>query len=566
MGGPGAPWFEAAAPGLLTARAARNFLGVYPAGDWPEVVKLLALLGIAAVHNAQGGTGPGAAAPVALPELRAMAAEAGRAGIIRRAAQGELAGRLEELRQDLAGAAADADPPPPAVPGIPAGEPLALVQRQRAAERRMMDTLEAEARAGANATVLQQRPTAQISHGVRSRPRRDVGPRVDSGRAATGGLRKKPSAAWRRGYPPAEVWVVPTSDGEVDQNFKDTLGGAGAGMGPTVNPPWWFREGNEAKQPHRHKKVRAEPRLAYTRVIEEQRGDRRGTDDLVTAKYLPVRSSGYGAAKARTEKHRGGTAQAVQLRKDYAAQQQIQDGGPADVSAPAAEEYRKLKASAGSLGHVPPAQHPPAPTCPPAEGRGAIAVADAFLRDPWMHHFSGGPHGPGDDVALARLGRSESDVATLGPEAKEAAWPAAPVPTVSEEKPSGTAALDGVAAGALADLAPPSAEELRSISKHTDLVLTLREKKDLYGKWIGDFKDSKPMTWKPKWRGVEDTSLASGLPIPETEPSASVRAADLSHPALSAQQRKLAGWGPSSNREDFKWDFDQIFGSEQVEA
>ena len=95
-------------------------------------------------------------------------------------------------------------------------------------------------------------------------------------------------------------------------------------------------------------------------------------------------------------------------------------------------------------------------------------------------------------------------------------------------------------------------------------MLTLREKKDLYGKWVGDFKDSKPMTWKPKWRGVEDTSLASGLPIPETEPSASVRAADLSHPALSAQQRKLAGWGPSSNREDFKWDFDQIFGSEQV--
>ena len=114
MGGTVAPWFEAAAPGLLTARAARNFLGAYPAGDWPEVVKLLALLGIAAVRGAQAATGEvpaAAAAPVGLSELREMAAEAGRTGILRRAARGELAGRLEELRQDLAEAAADADPP-----------------------------------------------------------------------------------------------------------------------------------------------------------------------------------------------------------------------------------------------------------------------------------------------------------------------------------------------------------------------------------------------------------------------------------------------------------------------
>ena len=551
MRGAVAPWFEAAAPGLLTARAARNFLGAYPAGDWPEVVKLLALLGIAAVRGAQAGTGevPGAsAAPVGLPELRAMAAEAGRTGILRRAAQGELAGRLEELRQDLAEAAADAEAPPAAVPGVPEGDPLARKQRQRAAERGAADVAEARANAGTRAAAAAAQP----------RPRQGkkaIGPRVDSGKTVPGGLRKKPSAAWRRGYPPAEAWTVPADGSGVGSGrpVGDTLGGAAAGMGPAVHPPWWFREGNGAQQPARKKKARAEPRLAYSRVLAEERGGRVGTGDLVTAKYLPVPSSGYG----KSAKPAGSVAQAVRAGIEYAKRPEADSpvvGTMGSASARALETE-----GAGSSGR---GASTKGGTAGPAstEGRGAIAVADAFLRDPWMHHFSGGRLGSEDDVALARLGRDYPGPVQHLPTEAVAGGAAAPSQPVPGPEPLRPEVRDGVAAGAIADLAAPSAEELGSITKHTDQVLSLKEKKELYGNWVGDFKDAKPMTWKPKWSGVDEAPASTASDI--AQPAAAMAAADLSHPALSAQQRTLAGWGPSSRREDLKWDFEQIFQSE----
>ena len=554
MGGAVAPWFEAAAPGLLTARAARNFLGAYPAGDWPEVVKLLALLGIAAVRGAQAGTRevPGAAAaPVGLPELREMAAEAGRTGILRRAAQGELAGRLEELRQDLAEAAADAEAPPVAVPGVPEGEPLARKQRQRATERGAADEAEARAKAGTRAVAA--------AAAVQPRPwqgKKAVGPRVDSGKVVSRGLRKKPSAAWRTGYPPAEAWTVPAEGSGIGpgQPVGDTLGGAAAGMGPAVHPPWWFQEGNEARQPVRKKKGRAEPRLAYSRVVAEEDGGRIGTGDLVTAKYLPVPSSGYGKSVKPVSSVAPAVRAGIEYKKRPEADSSVA-GTMGDASTRAMET-----GGAGSSGKGASAQGATATADPATEVRGAIAVADAFLRDPWMHHFSGGMLGSGDDVALARLGHDSSGpMEHLPAEAVTGGATASSQPVPGPE-PLRPKVRDGIAAGAIADLAAPSAEELGSITKHTDQVLSLKEKKELYGNWVGDFKDAKPMTWKPKWNGVDEVPATTASNI--VRPAAAVSAVDLSHPALTAQQRKLAGWGPTSRREDFKWDFDQIFQSE----
>ena len=176
-----------------------------------------------------------------------------------------------------------------------------------------------------------------------------------------------------------------------------------------------------------------------------------------------------------------------------------------------------------------------------------------------MHHVSSGSLGSGDDVALARLGREYAAPAELRPAEAAAGGGAAPSWTEPNPDPLRPEARDGVAAGAIADLAAPSAEDLGSISKHTEQVLSLKEKKELYGNWVGDFKDAKPMTWKPKWNGVDE---APAVVAPNPDQSAAVAAAELSYPALSAQQRKLAGWGPSSRREHFKWDFDKIFHSE----
>jgi len=379
---------------------------------------------------------------------------------------------------------------------------------------------------------------------------------VDSGKAVPGGPRKKPSAAWRKGYPPAEAWTVPADGSDTGPGgpARDTLGGAAAGMGPTVHPPWWFREGNEAQRPARKKKARPEPRLAYSRVVAEERGGRIGTGDLVTAKYLPVRSSGYG----RSVKPVGSVARAARAGAEYARRPDAPR--PTSDSADRASALACDTGGAGSSGQGPPAQATAAMAPgPAAAGPGAIAVADAFLRDPWMHHFSGGSLGSGDDVALARLGREYAAPAELRPAEAAAGGGAAPSWTEPNSDPLRPEARDGVAAGAIADLAAPSAEELGSISKHTDQVLSLKEKKELYGNWVGDFKDAKPMTWKPKWNGVDE---APAVVAPNPDHSAAVAAAELSHPALSAQQRKLAGWGPSSRREHFKWDFDKIFHSE----
>ena len=175
---------------------------------------------------------------------------------------------------------------------------------------------------------------------------------MDSGKAVSGGPRKKPSAAWRKGYPPAEAWTVPADGSDTGPGgpARDTLGGAAAGMGPTVHPPWWFREGNEAQRPARKKKARPEPRLAYSRVVAEERGGRIGTGDLVTAKYLPVRSSGYG----KSVKPVGSVAQAARAGAEYARRPDAPR--PASDSADRASALACDTGGAGSSGQGPPAQ------------------------------------------------------------------------------------------------------------------------------------------------------------------------------------------------------------------
>ena len=92
-GGAGAPWFEAASPGLLTNRTARNFLMSYTEAQYAEVVKLLTIQGICSLAQTHG--------PRVLPlaELREAVAHA------------QAALTLEEHIPEVAGKLANTDQP-----------------------------------------------------------------------------------------------------------------------------------------------------------------------------------------------------------------------------------------------------------------------------------------------------------------------------------------------------------------------------------------------------------------------------------------------------------------------
>lgn len=50
-----APWFAEASPGLLTNRTVRNFISHYSQSQWPEVIKLVLIHGIIALHKQHPG-------------------------------------------------------------------------------------------------------------------------------------------------------------------------------------------------------------------------------------------------------------------------------------------------------------------------------------------------------------------------------------------------------------------------------------------------------------------------------------------------------------------------------
>ena len=444
-GGAGAPWFEAASPGLLTNRTARNFLMSYTEAQYAEVVKLLTIQGICSLAQTHG--------PRVLPlaELREAVAHA-QAALTLEEHIPEVAGKLATVQAELEAMQADL-----------------LEPRGPAAEARAKEATAAACDpAGPRRVAGAARPRTGPE-----RPRAAAG-RLDTGRfKAVGGMKQKPSARWRAGEPSTQGDKV-----HIRKEPEDPvrLGGAAAGMGPEVYPSWWFHQNVAAPAPAPEKK-RAGPRLAYSKVRKETR--RVVADDLVTAKYLNVPSSGYGRKVPRARAP-GAMAHAV-AEREY--EKKVEQAPTVPVVAVGPERPAPAGTAPGAA-----ADDEPAST--------VVDVADKFLADPWMTSFAG-PAGE-SLPALHRAGIHAD---------------AADDTSLNE--------TEGSAAGVTFSIHAPPPEVVKQVTKRTDEApLSLHEKRKLYGNWIGDFSAAPTSSWKPLWADNCRDPHAMVKPVPsENDPA-----------------------------------------------
>ncbi|GBF91618.1 hypothetical protein Rsub_04358 [Raphidocelis subcapitata] len=299
-----APWFEEAAPGLLTNKAIRRFLEGYSPSLWPEVLKLALLHGLIAIQAQHPGQTLSPAQLRALVERGAVAAVVERKLPALQREMLDLQARLDAVYDEVSGAGR----------GAAAAAALdQLPQQQLLAQKQRPQLAYAPAKAGAGAAAApppDTRPRDQRAAGALpgSRTANLLGmaqaargaaealrpPPRRAARAAATVVAPKPSAAWREGeptgYPPSRPQRRPLSPlrRSVDNQ---------AATNP-IYPEWWGDPvPKPAPPPAAPPPPRPQPRLAYSAPQQENR-PQICRDDLVTAEYLAVPSSGYGRPAA----------------------------------------------------------------------------------------------------------------------------------------------------------------------------------------------------------------------------------------------------------------------------
>eukprot|EP00873_Tetraselmis_striata_P020266 jgi/Tetstr1/440530/TSEL_028853.t1 len=521
-----APWLEAAEPGLLTNKLVRDFLSRYAPQDWAEVVKLLVIHGITSLHASHG------CRLLSLPELKRVVGE------------GQVA---DTLKDDM--------------PSIQSA--LSSLQDKVAS---LCSGFGVGAQPEVGATEALDQSTA-------------AAPRSAGAALAEGAARRVPPLS------PALCDGV----GAALRDEQPKLASPQAMAGWRMYPDWWGDGECVEVGAKPRPQNRPAPRLAYGAATKPPPQKVPVEDDLVTAAYLGVPSSGYGKTKTKPVSHakEAIAARREQLRRrkrealvEATSRRAARDRGDrADADREASNARRREDGGGGETRRRSTEEFAfPLPS--PAVGSPAKAVRPRDLEaslaaNPWMSCFLGPSNGARAAVARRDCpghdydGGDDDHMPTNFGAPVPASPPRSSIPTappleglreeVWERVTAAARRADVVESGALAELEAPmwfptdedsEAEAQQALDEEGRAAARRR----MGAGWVGDFGHLKHSLRPPPRIRVERHYDPRAPSAREPERSLSESESESAPEAMSAAARALLDFDDEDLRVAAGWE------------